>query len=291
MKRKKKYSRKCNNCGEIVYHTTRWGRNQYLNAKGCRKCYNGAFKDIMGQKFTCGNIVLEVIGREPNVNGMTKWKVRCESCGEIGVKYRNALINKESRCLSCDGRKYEFQDLTGKKFGRLTIIERVENNSQGTSQWKCECDCGNIVIRVINKKDNMSCGCAWTDFMKNNHPMQNPETKKKWRKTRIKNLQKQLEKNGQTLPRYNPSSIPILEKKARELDITDLQHQENGGEFYIKELAYYVDGYSKEKNIVLEYYEQFHKWGKYPKKDKLRKDEIINHLGCEFYEIWYDDIQ
>ena len=74
-----------------------------------------------------------------------------------------------------------------------------------------------------------------------------------------------------------------------ELGITDLQHAENGGEYHIKELGYWVDGYSKEKNIVLEYYERAHK--SQIEKDIRRKQEIINHLGCEFYEIWYDDIQ
>ncbi len=39
-------------------------------------------------------------------------------------------------------------------------------------------------------------------------------------------------------PNYNPSSIPIIEAKAEELGITDLQHAENGGEFHIKELGY-----------------------------------------------------
>lgn len=44
-------------------------------------------------------------------------------------------------------------DLTDKKFGRLTVIERAENhiqpNGQHKTMWKCKCDCGYkcVVIR------------------------------------------------------------------------------------------------------------------------------------------------
>ena len=85
------------------------------------------------------------------------------------------------------------------------------------------------------------------------------------------------------VPNYNPSSIPIIEAKANELGITDLQHAENGGEFYIKELGYWVDGYSKEKNIVIEYDEKHHK--RYVDKDMIRQAEIEEHLNCEFIRI------
>lgn len=37
-------------------------------------------------------------------------------------------------------------DLTGLKFGYLTVLERATNDIYGRSQWKCKCDCGNITI-------------------------------------------------------------------------------------------------------------------------------------------------
>lgn len=81
-------------------------------------------------------------------------------------------------------------------------------------------------------------------------------------------------------PNYNHNSIKILEQKAAELGIKDLQHAENGGEFFIKELGYWVDGYSKEKNIVIEFYEPFHK--NQLDRDLRRENEIKDFLGCEF---------
>lgn len=39
------------------------------------------------------------------------------------------------------------KDLTGKKFGSLTVISRYhENTKQGRAQWLCRCDCGSESI-------------------------------------------------------------------------------------------------------------------------------------------------
>lgn len=33
-------------------------------------------------------------------------------------------------------------DLTGQRFGILTVIRRVENNKWNETTWLCQCDCG-----------------------------------------------------------------------------------------------------------------------------------------------------
>jgi len=102
-------------------------------------------------------------------------------------------------------------------------------------------------------------------------------------------IQRYREENGLVgfVPNFNPDSIHILEQIAKELGITDLQHAENGGEFHIKELGYWVDGYSKEKNIVIEYDEKRHftSEGKLKERDVIRQTEIENYLGCTFIRI------
>lgn len=106
------------------------------------------------------------------------------------------------------------------------------------------------------------------------------EHRKKLRLAQINNISIRYYSGNQISPNYNISSIPILNQVAKELGITDLQHAENGGEFYIKELGYWVDGYSKEKNIVIEYYEKHH--NRKIEKDLQRQKEITNLLKCEF---------
>jgi len=53
-------------------------------------------------------------------------------------------------------------DLTGKRIGRLTVIQRAENHGKRTT-WECRCDCGNVVIVIgsnLNRENHtQSCGC------------------------------------------------------------------------------------------------------------------------------------
>lgn len=64
------------------------------------------------------------------------------------------------------------KDLTGQKFGRLTVIKdsglRASNRSV---KWECLCECGNICYKTSTSlKSNhfQSCGCYLKDWMKEN---------------------------------------------------------------------------------------------------------------------------
>ena len=50
-------------------------------------------------------------------------------------------------------------DLTGNKYGKLTVIEFNHTDSHRKSHWLCKCQCGNhIVVRMDNFHDNKDCG-------------------------------------------------------------------------------------------------------------------------------------
>ncbi len=54
------------------------------------------------------------------------------------------------------------RDLTGERFGRLTVIQRVENDRHRGSMYLVKCDCGNekIVRRAnLTSGNTLSCGC------------------------------------------------------------------------------------------------------------------------------------
>ena len=56
----------------------------------------------------------------------------------------------------------KFKDLTGMKFGRLTVIERAENSNTGKTRWKCKCECGKETIShtsSLTSGRTKSCGC------------------------------------------------------------------------------------------------------------------------------------
>ena len=62
-----------------------------------------------------------------------------------------------------------FKDITGRVYGRLTVIERVENDKHGQARWKCLCDCGNYTVAVtseLNRGNVRSCGCLSREISK-----------------------------------------------------------------------------------------------------------------------------
>ena len=53
-------------------------------------------------------------------------------------------------------------DMTGQKFGRLTVIEEAGRTPRKQVLWKCRCDCGNEVVvngSCLRNGHTTSCGC------------------------------------------------------------------------------------------------------------------------------------
>lgn len=59
-----------------------------------------------------------------------------------------------------------FIDLTGKRFGRLTVLSRGESDSRGKTRFNCLCDCGTprlVYSTSLKNGDTVSCGCYAKD--------------------------------------------------------------------------------------------------------------------------------
>ena len=77
------------------------------------------------------------------------------------------LFNKDMKAI----------DLTGKKFGKLTVKE-FAGNKNGLRYWLCECECGNtkqIRRDHLTKGYTKSCGCSWRLSRKNHNNWQGYE--------------------------------------------------------------------------------------------------------------------
>lgn len=58
-----------------------------------------------------------------------------------------------------------FIDLSGQRFGRLTVIERT-GSLRGSALWLCQCSCGGITYvssRDLRSKNTQSCGCIHSE--------------------------------------------------------------------------------------------------------------------------------
>lgn len=95
-----------------------------------------------------------------------RWLCICD-CGNKIIANMYSLRNgntKSCGCLRKDNlQKSIIKDLKGKKFGRLTVIEKTNKRDSSRSIiWYCKCDCGNeteIAGRNLTSGETNSCGC------------------------------------------------------------------------------------------------------------------------------------
>jgi len=181
-----------------------------------------------------------------------KYIRNCPECGDvIAYPTKKLLWQANQRNYRC--KKCRYQNLRVKRMGM-----------KFSSEWK----------------KNLSLNHA--DVSGKNNPFFNrthsEETKRKIRLSTIKTLNEKY--GGGICPKYNPIACQQIDEYGKQHGY-NFKHALNGGEFYIKELGYWVDGYDKEKNVVIEYYELHHKRSKERIRDSKRLQEIINLLRCD----------
>ena len=60
-------------------------------------------------------------------------------------------------------------DLTGKQYGRLTVLER-QGSLNGHAAWKCICKCGKVIVTRscdLRSGKTTSCGCFHNEMVAN----------------------------------------------------------------------------------------------------------------------------
>ena len=76
--------------------------------------------------------------------------------------------------------KGEKFDITGQRFGRLTVLHRVDVDYDGRSKWRVRCDCGcefDVLAQSLRQGKTRSCGCLRSERMKE-------LCEKRWHETR-----------------------------------------------------------------------------------------------------------
>lgn len=126
-------------CGEV-----KSVRTQYLKDGRSKSCGHDTtrFNDLSGKTLGEWTVL--------SYSGNQKWRCKC-SCGTVrDVESYFLSSGKSKSCghstnkLAASGNFIDrtFQDVTGKRFGELEVIEYL-----GKGKWKCKCDCGNVVNR------------------------------------------------------------------------------------------------------------------------------------------------
>ena len=140
-------------------------------------------RDLTGMRF--GKLVVLRVDEERTKDGKVYWICRCD-CGNIASVQSTSLTRKTNGVKSCGcarnskeakekariTRESYPQDITGMRFGRLTVIRKTNIKSKRASDngaylWECRCDCGNICYysryALITPHGVRSCGCLYED--------------------------------------------------------------------------------------------------------------------------------
>ena len=117
-------------------------------------------KDLQGQRFGRWS----VIGRSVNNSrGHAMWDCVC-SCGVTRVVPGGDLRSGKSASCGRHEKGPKPKNLTGLRFGRLTVLSRSGNNSGGRVCWLCACACTRGKTHIVTAKSllngaSTSCGC------------------------------------------------------------------------------------------------------------------------------------
>lgn len=110
------------------------------------------------------------------------WHCLCDCGTEKSVMQRNLLDGRSKSCgcyrkenirkirKSTKGRHKKYHsDLSGQRFGRWTVLSRIENEVVGRNpNYECRCDCGKMKIvsyASLKNGSSQSCGCLRNDLI------------------------------------------------------------------------------------------------------------------------------
>jgi len=135
--------------------------------------------DLSGHKF--GH--LTVIKFAHHKNRKRYWLCRCD-CGKSKITTYNNLAYGQAK--SCGCLKGGRADISGEKFGRLTVLNFVSVDKGRNSKWLCRCDCGQLKIisqASLARGATRSCGCLCKELAEERfktHGMSNSKEYETW---------------------------------------------------------------------------------------------------------------
>lgn len=97
-------------------------------------------KNIVGCKFEKLTVISFAGYNQNRKSKEEMYLCQCD-CGNTTVANKDALLKGETKSCGCIRGKNNYINLTGMKFGKLTVIERL-SNQKGYVVYKCVCECG-----------------------------------------------------------------------------------------------------------------------------------------------------
>lgn len=152
----------CTECKKKIFKSTYELTSGRAKSDGCMSFLlksQAKLKDLTGQRFGRLLVLRKLPGEYRTPQGIPQVKYECLcDCGNIVEVYGGNLKKGNTLSCGCLNREKiserELIDLTGMRFGLLTVIRRVEDyispSGNRTPQWLCKCDCGTEVVVAGN---------------------------------------------------------------------------------------------------------------------------------------------
>ena len=127
--------------------------------------------DLTGHHFGLWTVLYECPERK---NNKICWHCKCE-CGNEKDLVGEVLRDGRSKSCGCLKNKIQKQAMIGETFGKLKVLQMIENerSKEGNFIWECQCECGNVLkVSTSNLKsgNTTSCGCTRKEkLIKYNH--------------------------------------------------------------------------------------------------------------------------
>lgn len=132
-------------------------KSGHVKSCGCLTTGTKLKHDLVGQRF--GSLVVQ--SRIGTRNDAPLWLCQCD-CGRTAEVRTQCLLKGQTTCGF-----HRAKDLTGKKFGKLTVLYRTKDHVRESGRpivmWHCKCECGNEIDTSSNElleKGKTHCGCT-----------------------------------------------------------------------------------------------------------------------------------
>lgn len=176
------------------------------NTKSCG-CSKGSKIDLTGKKINSLTVLSKTDERDSA--GGVLWLCQCE-CGKKIKVATTRLKNQTIQSCGCKRNEKNSQinsarkqNLIGKRFGHLVVLQETPNELKGIITWLCQCDCGNqTIVRAsdLRSGNTRSCGC---------------QRKSSYGETKIQNLLDQSHINYEKEKTFNSCRFQNTDNLAR----------------------------------------------------------------------------
>lgn len=120
-------------------------------------------EDLVNKKY--GDLLILSRNDDKRKSTDVYWNCKCINC-DASLVYSKTQLKKFINTKGCPKCREKFENLINREFGRLIVIQRINDrvypNDERKINWLCKCECGNYTeatSNILKRGEKQSCGC------------------------------------------------------------------------------------------------------------------------------------